>query len=87
MVSETRYQKFLMYIPTILSESPMDLQEIYDRIRNKFPSDCNDAEPCIHEGHFYQHGEWKHLVRAALEQLRKQGRVSYSRADRIYRLT
>jgi hypothetical protein len=87
MVSETRYKKFLMYIPTILSESTMDLQEIYDAIKNEFPSDCNDAEPCIHEGHFYQHGEWKHLVRAALEQLRKQLRVTYSRADRTYRLT
>lgn len=87
MVSETRYQKFLMYIPTILSDSPIDLQEIYDTIRNEFPSDCNDAEPCIHEGHFYQHGEWKHLVRAALEQLRKQRRVFYNKANRTYRLT
>jgi len=86
MVSETRYQRFLMYIPTILSESAMDLQEIYDRIRTKFASDCDDAEPCIHEGHFYQHGEWKHLARSALEQLKKQQRVSYNRADRRYRL-
>jgi len=65
----------------------MDLHQIYDRIRVKFPSDCNDEEPCIHGGVFYQHGEWKHLVRSALEQLKREHTVSYSKADRKYRLS
>ena len=65
----------------------MYLHEIYDEIKTTFPSDCDDEEPCIHKGRLSQYGEWKHLVRSALEQLKKKHIVSYNRIDRKYQLS
>ena len=86
MSVETRYKKFLAYIPEILSESPMDLQQIYDKIKARFPLDCNDKELCIHKEVFYQYGEWKHLVRTALEHLKREHAVLFNKADGKYQL-
>lgn len=86
MSSETRYKRFLEYIPEVLSEAPVDLQHIYNGIKAKFPSDCNDKELCVHQEVFYQYGEWKHLVRTALEHLKKEGTILFDKSDGKYRL-
>ena len=54
----------------------MDLQEYDKRVKTKFLSDCDDREKCIHQEVFYQYGEWKHLVRSAIEHLKEKAQNS-----------
>lgn len=84
MKQSTRYEKFKKEIEYSLRKSPMTIHEIYAIIKEKFPADCDDNEPCIHKGHFYQNGEWKHQIRNALQGLKKDGSVEYSARSQIW---
>jgi hypothetical protein len=77
MIQDTRYQKFKKEVEYKLRNGPLNIQEIYKRIQRKYPTDCDDKEPCEHKGNFYQYGEWKHLVRSALQGLQKEHVVRY----------
>ncbi|MBN1470198.1 MAG: hypothetical protein JW925_00330 [Syntrophaceae bacterium] len=69
---ETRYIKFKKEVEILLKKSPLNIQAIYVEIQKKYPNECDDSESCEHKGHFYQYGEWKHLVRNALQGLKKE---------------
>ena len=71
----TRYIIFKNEVEILLKKSPLNIQAIYIEIQKKYPNECDDREPCEHKGHFYQYGEWKHLVRNALQGLRKEKMV------------
>jgi hypothetical protein len=77
MIQDTRYQNFKKEVEYELRNGPLNIQEIYKRIQRKYPTDCDDEEPCEHKGHFYQYGEWKHLVRDTLQRLQKEHVVCY----------
>ena len=81
MIQNTRYQKIKKEVEFELKNTPLNIQEIYKRIKIKYPTDCDDKEPCEHNGHFYQYGEWKHLVRDALQGLKKEHVVRYDSGD------
>ena len=83
-MKQSRYEKFKKEIEYILRKSPKTIHEIYKLIKEKFPSDCDDSEPCIHKGHFYQYGEWKHQVRNALQGLQKNKSVEYSKPNKAW---
>ncbi len=74
---ETRYVKFKNEVEILLKESPMNIQAIYIEIQKLYPNECDDKEPCEHKGHLYQYGEWKHIVRNALQGLKKEKTVVY----------
>jgi hypothetical protein len=84
MQQETRYQNFKNEIEFQLRSGGMNIQDIYRVIQLKYPSDCDDREPCEHKGHFYQYGEWKHLVRSALQKLKKDRLVKYHTGNDIW---
>ena len=81
----TRYLKFKNEIEFQLRNRPMNIHDIYRVIQSRYPSDCDDKEPCEHKGHFYQHGEWKHLVRDALKGLKKDRLVKYHAGKDIWK--
>ncbi len=77
MKMETRYIIFKNEVEILLKKSPRNIQAIYSEIQKKYPNECDDREPCEHKGHFYQYGEWKHIVRNALQGLKKEKMVVY----------
>lgn len=81
---ETRYIMFKNELEVLLKKSSMNIQTIYSKIQKKYPNECDDTEPCEHKGHFYQHGEWKHLVRNALQGLKKEKMVVYDSLKGIW---
>lgn len=85
-LASSRYKRFKRYIPIILGESPIKMRQIYDKIRVRFPSDCDDKEKCIHNGVVRKQSEWKHIARAAIEQLIREKIVIYSKLDKTYQL-
>lgn len=85
-LASSRYRKFKRYIPIILDESPMKMQQIYDKIRARFPSDCDDSEKCIHKGVVKKQSEWKHITRDAIGQLLREKTVNYNKLNKTYQL-
>ncbi|GAB4118126.1 MAG: hypothetical protein Kow00103_15250 [Candidatus Caldatribacteriota bacterium] len=77
MTQETRRQKFKREVVTLLNRGPMNIKDIYEAIQKKYPNDCDGREPCEHNGHFYQFGEWKHIVRDPLQGWKKVKKVIY----------
>lgn len=69
---KTKYIIFKKELEILLNKSPLDIQTIYVEIQKKYPKECDDREPCEHKGHFYQYGEWKHVLRNALQGLKKE---------------
>ncbi len=84
MTKETRYQIFKNEAEILLKKSPMNIRTIYIEIQKKYPTECNNREPCEHKGHFYQYGGWKHQVRDALQGLKKGEMVVYDSAKRMW---
>ncbi len=84
MKQTTRYQKFKKALETGLDHSSMNIHEIYKTIKDSYPRDCDDNEPCIHKGHFYQDGEWRHEVRNVLQGLKKDGLVKYNAIKHVW---
>lgn len=81
---ETRYIKFKNELEILLKKAPLDIQTIYVEVRKKYPKECDDTEPCEHKGHFYQDGEWKHVVRNALQGLKKEKMVVYDSLNSMW---
>ncbi len=75
MKHNTRYLRFKKALEARLGTRSMDIYEIYQIVKDAYPRDCDDSEPCIHKGHFYQNGEWRHDVRNALQGLKKDGLI------------
>jgi hypothetical protein len=79
-----RYVKFKGSIENMLRDGQMPINQIYEKIKVAYGDDCDDTERCEHAGIFYQYGEWKHLVRDALQALKRQGIVTYDSASRTW---
>jgi hypothetical protein len=84
MTQHTRYQIFKDEVEILLKKTPMNIRAIYIKIQNKYPNECDDGEPCKHKGRFYQYGEWKHIVRNALQGLKKDKIVVYESKKNIW---
>jgi hypothetical protein len=84
LTNDSRYQNFKRSIEYMLRNEQMTVEQIYNNIRKTHSEDCDDEEPCKHKGKFYQYGEWKHLVRGALQGLKKQGTVGYNFNSRTW---
>lgn len=84
MQQSTRYQNFKRTLEARLSRSGMSVYDIYDIINHAHPRDCDENEPCVHRGHHYQNGEWRHIVRNVLQGLKKEGVVIYDLKNRLW---
>jgi len=50
-----------------------EINEIYDSVKHRFPTLCDDDYPCLHRKHNGSlQAEWKHRVRSALQACKKK---------------
>lgn len=63
-------------IPRALETSgSMDLQDIYSVVSAASNGLCDDSIPCQHEKLSSPRPEWQHIVRSALDHLKRKGVV------------
>ncbi len=57
------------YLPSLLAKKPMNIETIYNNVKETIPDLCNDAILCSCGGLERNEPEWKHQVRWALNEL------------------
>lgn len=71
------YQLLLESGMTFVGSGEKNIKEIYKSIQTKYPSHCDDTYLCSqHCKTTDDQPEWKHIVRSALQVLKKNGKVT-----------